>query len=98
MLIRGNSPPANTGFCMPGTERPEAYYFKLDGTKGAVICYTYGTIYGGSGRKCLAEGDFEGTLNLLRPQTETIYMPGALRAKSWAVSSMRSLAHFPVML
>ena len=74
----------HTGSCLPGTERPEAYYFELDGTKCAVICYTYGTNYGGSGRKCLAEGDYEGTLNLLRPQTETIYMPGALRAQNWA--------------
>lgn len=71
------------GTCLPGTERPEAFYFELDGTKCAVICYTYGTNHGGSGGQCLAEGEYEGTVNLLRPQTLSYYMPGVLRGKDW---------------
>ena len=38
----------HTGTFLPGTERQEAYYFEQDGTKFAVIAYTYGTNYGGS--------------------------------------------------
>lgn len=73
----------HTGSFLPGTERPEAFYFDLDGTKCAVICYTYGTNYGGSGGQCLAEGAFEGTLNLTRPQKLGTYMPGVLRGSDW---------------
>jgi len=43
---------SHTGSFLPGTERPEAFYTELDGTKIAVICYTYGTNYSGSGQKC----------------------------------------------
>lgn len=73
----------HTGSFLPGTERPEAYYFELDGTKMAVIAYTYGTNHGGSGGKCVAEGEYASTVNLLRPQQESSYMPGALRGKDW---------------
>lgn len=73
----------HTGSFLPGTERPEAYYFELDGTKFAVIAYTYGTNYGGSGGKCLAEGPYAGTVNLLRPQPESSYLPGVLHGKDW---------------
>lgn len=59
--------------------RPEAYYVELDGTKIAIICYTYGTNWSGSGKKCSAEGEYEGTCNLLRPQPCSSYLPGALR-------------------
>jgi poly-gamma-glutamate synthesis protein (capsule biosynthesis protein) len=62
-----------------GAERPEAYYMEKDGVKVAVIAYTYGTNYSGSGLQCLAEGEKEGTVNLLRPQKETVYQPGVFR-------------------
>ena len=71
---------AHTGTSLPGTERPEAYYFEQDGTKFAVIAYTYGTNYGGSGGKCLAEGEYEGTVNLLCHQRANTYMPGVYRS------------------
>lgn len=70
------------GSFLPGTERPEAFYMDVDGTKVAVIAYTYGTNYSGSGRKCLAAGKYAGTVNLLRPQTETVYQVGVMR-KDW---------------
>ena len=70
---------AHTGTFLPGTERPEAYYFEKDGTKFAVIAYTYGTNYGGSGGKCLAEGEYEGTVNLLCHQRAGTYLPGVWR-------------------
>jgi len=70
---------AHTGTFLPGTERPEAYYFEQDGTKFAVIAYTYGTNYGGSGKEYLAEGEYEGTVNLLCHQRAGTYLPGAWR-------------------
>ena len=70
----------HTGTYLPGTERPEAYYFEQDGTKFAVIAYTYGTNYGGSGGKYLAEGEYEGTVNLLCHQRASTYMPGVYRS------------------
>ena len=73
----------HTGTYLPGTERPEAYYFEQDGTKFAVIAYTYGTNYGGSGGKCLAEGKYEGTVNLLCHQRASTYLPGVWRDEDW---------------
>lgn len=73
----------HAGSYLPGEERPEAFYFEVGDTKCAVICYTYGTNHGGSGGQCLAEGKYEGTVNLLRPQTLSYYMPGVLRGKDW---------------
>lgn len=73
---------AHHGSCLPGTEPPEAAYLKKDGLTLAVIAYTYGTNYGGSGGKYLAEGERAGTVNLLRPQSETVYQPGVFR-KDW---------------
>ncbi len=73
----------HTGTFLPGTERPEAYYFEQDGTKFAVIAYTYGTNYGGSGGKCLAEGEYEGTVNLLCHQRANTYLPGVWRGEDW---------------
>ena len=69
----------HTGTYLPGTERQEAYYFEKDGTKFAVIAYTYGTNSGGSGGNYLAEGEYEGTVNLLCHQTRNTYMPGVWR-------------------
>ncbi len=70
------------GSFLPGGTHPEAFYIEKDGVRVAVIAYTYGTNYGGSGQRCLAEGEKEGTVNLLRPQAETVYQPGVLR-KDW---------------
>ena len=72
---------AHTGSYLRGEERPEAYYFEKDGIKIAVIAYTYGTNYGGSGMRCLAEGEYEGTVNLLSPQKSGIYLPGEYRSQ-----------------
>lgn len=71
------------GSCLPGVERPEAWYFEKDGLTVAVIAYTYGTNYPGSGRQCLAEGEKAGTVNLLRPQQESAYQVGVFRDKDW---------------
>ena len=68
------------GSCRKGEARPEAFYMEKDGLTVAVIAYTYGTNYAGSGLHCLAEGEYEGTVNLLRPQTETVYQPGVFRS------------------
>ena len=73
----------HTGTFLPGTERPEAYYAQVGDTKIAVIAYTYGTNYKGSGGQCLAEGEYEGTVNLLRHQSVSSYLPGVLHEKDW---------------
>lgn len=74
---------AHIGSYLPGTERPEAHYAEIGGTKIAVIAYTYDTNYGGSGGQCLAEGEYAGTVNLLRPQGSGTYLPGVMRGKDW---------------
>lgn len=70
------------GSFLPGTQRPEACYTEVDGVKLAVIAYTYGTNYGGSGGDHLAEGSYAGTVNLLRPQTVSSYLPGTPMGKT----------------
>lgn len=70
------------GSFLPGTERPEAHYLQLGDTKVAVIAYTYGTNYGGSGKKFAAEGDYADTVNLLRPQSVSSYLPGTPMGKT----------------
>ena len=87
---------SHTGSFLPGTEREEAFYTELDGTKIAIICYTYGTNYAGSGQKCLAEGEYAGTLNLLRPQPEGTYLPGVLRGKDWVDKLYKKLRDVPI--
>lgn len=74
---------AHTGSFLPGQERPEAYYFEKDGTKYAVIAYTYDTNFKSSGKRCRAEGKYEGTVNLLAYQGLGTYLPGVLRNGSW---------------
>ena len=74
---------AHTGSYLRAEERPEAYYFEKDGIKIAVIAYTFGTNFTSSGKGCLAEGEYEGTVNLLCPQKGSMYLPGELRAKNW---------------
>ena len=71
---------AHTGTFLPGTTRQEACYFELGGTTFALIAYTYGTNYEG---QYLAEGKYEGTVNLLSHQTSDTYLPGVWRGKDW---------------
>ncbi len=73
----------HTGSFLRGSERPEAFYFEKDGTTFAVIAYTYGTNYEGSGGVCLAEGEYEGTVNLLCSQKAGTYLPGVFRDSDW---------------
>lgn len=82
---------AHTGSFLPGQKRPEAYYFVQDGIKIAVIAYTYGTNYGGSGGKCLAEGAYEGTVNLLCHQRCDTYLPGVWRGSDWVDKLFKKL-------
>ena len=72
----------HTGSFLPGTERPEAYYFEKDGVRYAVIAYTYETNFNGSGKQCRAEGKYEGTVNLLCRQGIGAYLPGVFRQDS----------------
>jgi poly-gamma-glutamate synthesis protein (capsule biosynthesis protein) len=74
---------AHTGSYKRDEERPEAYYFERDGVKIAVIAYTYNTNYSGSGGTCLAEGEYEGTVNLLCSQKTRTYLPGVYRGSDW---------------
>ena len=74
---------AHTGSFLPGTPRHEAHYFEKDGAKIAVIAYTYGTNYGGSGGTCLAEGEYADTVNLLCHQRCDTYLPGVWRGSDW---------------
>ncbi len=70
------------GSFLPGTPRPEAYYTQIGDTTLAIIAYTYGTNYGGSGGKYIAEGDYAGTVNLLRHQRVSSYLPGTPMGKT----------------
>ena len=65
---------SHTGTFRKGA-RQEAAYFTVGDTKVAVIAYTYSTNYGASGGKYLAEGEHEGTVNLLKPQTISTFLP-----------------------
>ncbi len=74
----------HAGTCAPGEERPEACYFEVDSVKFAVIAYTYATNYEGEDddwRRVLCEGEYEGTVNLLKPQTASTYLPGVWRGE-----------------
>lgn len=82
----------HTGSFLPGTERPEAYYFEQDGTKFAVIAYTYGTNYSGSGGDCLAEGEYANTVNLLCSQRANTYLPGVWRGSDWVDRLFKKLS------
>lgn len=73
---------SHTGTWLPGQKREEAAYFTVGDTKVAVIAYTYNTNYGSSGKDCLATGQWEGTVNLLRPQTESCFLKSAIRGMS----------------
>jgi len=73
----------HTGTFLPGTPRQEAYYLNVGDTKVAVIAYTYNTNFDSSGQKCAAEGEYEGTVNLLRAQRESVFLKGHLRGMTW---------------
>ena len=70
------------GTFLPGGEHPEAFYAKVDGCKIAVIAYTYG-INSVGGKRWKTEGKYAGCVNLLRPETESIYQPGVFRGPTW---------------
>lgn len=70
------------GTTLPGAERQEAWYIEKDGCKLAVIAYTYG-VNSVRGKRWRTEGEYAGTVNLLRPETESIYQPGVFRSKDW---------------
>lgn len=77
---------AHTGSYPPGEERQGAYYFEIGDTRFAVIAYTYATNYvedEADPRHVLAEGDYAGTVNLLRSQEENTYLPGVFRGDDW---------------
>jgi len=74
---------AHTGTYLPEEERQEAYYFEADGTKFAVIAYTYDTNFAGYGKNYRAEGAYENSVNLLRLQGSGTYLPGVFRKKNW---------------
>lgn len=72
----------HAGTVAPDEERPEACYFEVDGVKFAVIAYTYATNYEGEDgdwRRVLCEGEYEDTVNLLKPQEANTYLPGVWR-------------------
>ncbi len=71
------------GTRLPGQARSEAVYISLGDTKIAIIAYTYGTNYSKKSNPYLAEGDYAGTVNLLRPQPETAYLPGVFHENDW---------------
>ena len=74
----------HAGTTAPGEERPEACYFEIDDVKFAVIAYTYATNYEGEDgdwRRVLCEGDYKGTVNLLKPQEASTYLPGVWRGE-----------------
>lgn len=72
------------GTALRGSEHREAFYTTVGDTKIAIIAYTYGTNYGSdSGGLALAEGEYAGTVNLLRPQQESVYLPGVVHELDW---------------
>lgn len=79
----------HTGTWAKGSDREEAYYVDLDGTKIAVIAYTYGTNWQKGAP--LAEGEWGGTVNLLRPQTEKSYLKGVQPRKTWVKKLLKAM-------
>ncbi len=71
------------GTNLPGRERPEAYYATLGDTTVAIVCYTYGTNWSDTGGRVTAEGELAGTVNLLRPQKTSSYLPCVYHGQDW---------------
>jgi len=78
----------HTGSWIEGKDREEAWYTDLDGTRVAVIAYTYATNW--KKGTPLAEGPLKGTCNLLRPQTEATYLNGIAPRKTWVDKLMKN--------
>ncbi len=70
VLAENGIPSAGT-FSEP--ERRGNTYFRIGDTRFALVAYTYGTNY--SGNHILLTGEDEKLVNLLRPQTESYYVP-----------------------
>lgn len=68
----------HTGSFLPGKNREEAAYFELEGVKFAVVAYTYSTNFKASGKKCKLEGEYAHSVNMLRPQEETVFLPSTV--------------------
>jgi len=85
----------HTGTFLPGQPRHEAYYLDIQGVKLAIIAYTYGTNFYASGKKCSAtEGEYAGTVNLLRPQTESVFLPSILSGSTWFDRKFKKLISY----
>ena len=78
------------GTFLPGGEHPEAFYAEVDGCKIAVIAYTYG-VNSVNGKRWKTEGKYAGCVNLLRPETESIYQPGVFRGNDWVDKVFKKL-------
>ena len=83
---------SHTGSYAPGTPREGAFYFEIDGTKFAVLAYTYGTNYNKNDwRNVLAEGEYAGTVNLLHPRSMGVYLPGVYRDPDWVDKAFKKI-------
>lgn len=78
------------GTTIPGAERQEAFYMEKDGCKVAVVAYTYG-VNAPRGRRWPVTGEYADSLNLLRPQTESVYQPGVFRGPDWVDKLFKKL-------
>ena len=83
---------AHTGSFLPNEKRHEAFYLERDGVRIAVIAYTYGTNYKGSGKRHLVEGDYADSINLLCAQEAYPYLPGVLRKQTFIDKLFRKLS------
>ena len=69
----------HTGHFDPKKGREEAFYFEVDGTKFALIAYTYAT-----NKKIPEDHELLPMMNLLRPQGTPIYTPEVTaKMKNW---------------
>ncbi len=62
------------------------------GVKFAVVAYTYATYYEDDPkdpRSVLVTDEYEGTVNLLRDQRESVYLPGVWRGDDWIKRFLR---------
>ena len=82
---------AHTGSFLRNDTGSKAHYFELNGVKFALLAYTYGTNFNGSGQKCLAEDEYEGTVNLLCSQKSLTYLPGELRSQTFVDKIFKKL-------
>ncbi len=83
----------HTGSYTRGSAR-SPHYFTVGDTRFALIAYTYGTNYDGSGGLCLAEGEYQDTVNLLCSQKAGTYLQGVFRGSDWLDRFFRKLKVF----